>query len=272
MANQIGNTNMPVANQAAADRASTTNRARMQANTAQSAGQAMMSGPAVAQKAAGQAAQAQGQIAAQAQQTVIQKSVGQAQSDLHAADLRHKEQQTIHTEAMANRHTSLKSKMSELGRDVKKELLDDQLEFDKSQRETRFKTQRQLQDFMNIKGMDQQAMKNYQQSVEAAIQKDVHMMESAYKTLVQAESQASTDRNRMLDKEANARIKQAKKVLEEKLAKSRRRAGTFKRNMGIAKTAAGVGLMFVPGGQAAGASLAVSGASDAVEGEQQANS
>lgn len=272
MANQVGNTQMPVANQAAADRASTANRARMQANTAQSAGSAMMSGPAAAQKAAGAAATAQGDIAASAQQAEVQKSVSQAQGDLHNAQLRHAEQQTVHKEAMAQRHTSLRSKMSSLGRDVKQKLLDDQLEFDKTQREARFKTQRQLQDFMTVKAMDQQAMKNYQQEVQAAIQKDVMMMESAYKTLVQAEAQAQTDRNRKLDKEANARIKRAKEIIEEKLRKSRKRAGVMKRNMGVVKGAAGVGLMFVPGGQAAGASLAVSGASDAVAGEQQAQS
>ena len=269
MANQTGGTQMPIANQAAADRASTTSRARMQANaSAPSAGAAMMAGPAQAQKAAGIQATEQGQIAAEAQTAVVQKSVGQAQQELHATDLRQKEQQTIHAESMEKRHTAMKSKVAALGRDVKQKLLDDQLEFDETEREARFKSQRQLQDFLTIKAVDQQAMKNYEQSVQAAIQKDVMMMESAYKSLVQAENQHFEDKNRRLDKESNERIKKAKEVIEANLKKSRRRGAYVKQGLGVAKMAVGATAMYYTGGTVGG-SLVVSGGSEAVAAEQE---
>jgi hypothetical protein len=269
MANQTGGTQMPVANQAAADRASTTSRARMQANSAApSAGAAMMAGPAAAQKAAGVQAQEQGQIAAQAQEAVVQKSVGQAQQELHNTQLRQKEQQTIHAEAMGKRHASAKNRMNSFGRDIKQKLFEDQLTFDKTERETRFANQRQMADFMSIKAADEQSIKNYEQSVQAAVQKDIIMMESAFKALQQAEIQAATDSNRRLDKESAARIKKAKEILEAKIKKSRRRGAYVKQGLGVAKMAVGATAMYYTGGTVGG-SLVVSGGSEAVAAEQE---
>ena len=271
MANQTGGTQMPIANQEAADRASTTSRARMQANaSAPSAGAAMMAGPAAAQKAAGVQAQEQGQIVAQAQDAVVQKSVGQAQQELHDTELRQKEQQTIHAEAMGKRHASAKNRMNSFGRDIKQKLFEDQLTFDKTEREAKFANQRQMSDFMSIKAADEQSMKNYEQAVQAAIQKDIIMLESAFNALSHAEVEAAGDENKRLDKEANARVAAAKKAIAARLKRSRGRAAYTKQGIGVLKVAAGAYIATLPGGQAAGGSLAMQGGSEivAAEGEK----
>jgi len=256
------NTQMPVANQAAADNASTASAARMQANTAQSAGSAMMSGPATAQKAAGVQAQEQGQIAAQAQSAEIQKSVGQAQQELQAVEIRNKEQNIVHQEAMAKRHTAQRAAMSKLGRDVEAELFDKVLAFDKTEEEARFSNQRQMADYMKIIAKDQQTTANYEQSVQAAVAKDIEMMGHALKTLEQFEMNNMAKEEYRLNKELQERIKRAKEVMNEKLAASRKKADKFKKQMGAAKMVVGAGAMYATGGTV-GAGLAVQGANDA---------
>lgn len=253
---------MPVANQSAVDRASAVNQARMQSNLAMTSGQAMMSGPAAAQKAAGQMAKQQGQIAAQAKQAEIKQEVGLAQQELHNTAQRHDEQQIMHSENMAKRHESQRLKLSKLGRDVKQKLLDDNLEFDKTQRETRFRTERQLADFVTLKTQDEQALKAYAQSVEAAYKKDIIMMRAAYAALDREERHQFSLDERERNKQLEAEIKEYKARLEAEARRKRRGANGTARMIGAAKVAAGVYIATLPGGQTAGTSLAVSGAKD----------
>ena len=257
------NTQMPVANQAAADRASTASAARMQSNAAApSAGAAMMKGPAAAQAAAGAQAQEQGQIAAQAQSAEIQKSVGQAHGELQAVELRNKEQNIVHAETMAKRHTDQRAAMSRLGRDVEAELFTKVLAFDKTEREARFSNQRQMADYMKVIAKDQQTTANYQQSVQAAVAKDIEMMDHAMKTLQQFEMNNMSKESYRLDKELQERVKRAQEVIAAKLAESRKKAGKHKQMMGVAKMAVGAGAMYATGGTV-GASMVASGAGDA---------
>jgi hypothetical protein len=258
----INDLKMPVANQAAADRASTASRARMQSNLAMSSGQAMMSGPAVAQKAAGAQAQEQAQIVAQAGQAQVQQTAGQAQAELAQAALRQREQNAINSEEMAKRHDSQRAKLASFGRDVEQELLTKQLSFDKTQREDRFADQRQLADFVRMEAADEQSLRNYTQAVEAAIDKDITMLESAYKTLVQAEYGEFADREQTLDEESMARIKNAKKKIKADLDKAKKKAKTTKGWMAAIKIGAGAALIATGVGVGAGTSLAVSGAVD----------
>lgn len=253
---------MPIANQAAADRASVASRARMQSNLAMSSGQAMMSGPAVAQKAAGVQAQEQGQIAAQAKRAEIQADVGQAQQELHATDLRMREQQANHEEQMATRHTEQRNKLRMLGRDVEQKLLEDTLKFDKTEREARFANQRQLSDFLKTQAHDEQVIANYQQSVKAALDKDLIMMRGAFRALEAAEQHQFSLDERERNKELQDKIRAYKEDLQRKLDEQKKKNDSWGNMMAAGKMVVGGALLATGVGGAAGATLLASGASD----------
>jgi len=259
------NTQMPVANQAAADRASTASAARMQATAAMSAGQAMMSGPAVAQQAAGGQAQEQGQIAAQAQGATIQKSVGQAQQELHQTEIQNKERQIIHAEAMATRHSTQANKLNALGRDVKQKLLDNVMQFQEMNRQQKFIDQRNLEDFLTSKEVDKQTMLDYKQAVQASIDQEIEMMNHALITLTQAMQSDFMTAEFEKDEQLKQRVAMAAKAAKARLAKAKAKAGKFKKEMGFMKMAAGTAIIVGSGGTAtgAGAGLIASGAGDA---------
>lgn len=273
---------MPIANQGAADRAAAAaearrqanmstagvqSRARMQSSLAMTSGQAMMGGSVVAQQAAAIQAREQAAIAAETAKAELQLNVGQAQKELFDTELRMTEQQTIHEEAMKNRHTAQIAKLTAAGRDVKQKLLDDQIKFDRTQREVRFATDRQFADFMYTKTKDENALKEYEQAVNHAIEMDNIMVRSAFAALEQEERNQFAMDEYKRDQALLQKIRAYKAALEAKARAARRKQNGMGRMLGATKVAAGIAVAMTPGGQVAGGTLIGSGVAQYTQAE-----
>ena len=252
---------MPIANKAAAGRAQATQGVSLQ-NQLKAQGAAPTTPATVQQTAAGfetaqNTAALQGQ-AAEAGREATAASRGFQQDQLQTAEdnlARDREVEQTRREA--------EQRIASAGRDVAEQLLNKELAFNEQTRQAEFANERQLADYIASNSRDEQDFLQRSQDMVQASQEEVRALEWANQQMITAMKNDFQGTEAEKDRDAQKRIMQAQADLQRKIASEKKKSAALSKTLGAAKIVAGAAIgFFVPGGQAVGASMAVSGASE----------
>lgn len=179
-----------------------------------------------------------GQTAAQQTQLEAQQRVGQAQR------------------AVSGKARELENKLAKLNQEVKNELLDKQLEFNKDERGRTIFNERQLADWAIQNAKSEEEFLNYKQAAEQMHQRKMQMLEVAYQKLSAQLRGEARLKGQKLDQESRNRIEEARRKIEQKLRQEQIEEQNRQAIWSGVGTivGAGVGAFFGgPGGASAGA-------------------
>lgn len=160
------------------------------------------------------------QVNQQAAGTQLQNQATQIQSGL--ADLR-RGQDTQQLDA--------ERQFANINEQAKREMFDNRLEFQKDEQGRAFMNERQLADYAATHARDQNQFQNYQQSSEHLHDRQTQLLEAGYNKLTQELEFQNSLSNQKQDQQLKLRLEQARKDLENKIAKEKarkaNRAGKF---------------------------------------------
>ncbi len=140
--------------------------------------------------------------------------------------------------------------ISKLGRNVRQELFDKQLQFGKDERGRKFSNERQLADYAIANAHSEQDLAQKMQIMTQDAEKDLIMMEGVNNRLRQALQQGHNGKNQKLDQASKAKISAAIKRNEQLIADKKAKAAN--RSLIISG-------IFMAGGAAAGSFLGPAG-------------
>lgn len=205
---------------------------QMGAATAQHLGQQQV---AQAQQNVGQVQQAAG-AAIQQKSNEIQNSLAAQQQGLQRQQLTDEQQ------------------FFQIAGQKKQELFDARKQFNTDEMGRTFMNTRQLADYAKVNAESDEQLADYAQTAEQIADRNIQMMEVAYRKLEQALQFEQQSGSQKMDQQMKMELIQAKQELQRSIAKkkaeSANRAGMFSTGMGIAGAVAGS--FAGPGGAAAG--------------------
>jgi hypothetical protein len=190
------------------------------------------------------------------------KAVGTAERDFELGELERAEQNIKDQEQLTKAIEDQKNKL--VDRDIgitEDEFADKQL-IQKLNEEQDFHSETQ---FMDLARLQIDSDEDYQDMLLDSEQRVLTQQnEDEWELDVYNRAMADKDMLSKLQKDAAKmqEIENARRAAEEKAKQAAAKAGKQRKMIAVAKVGAGVGMMYVPGGQAAGASMAAGGASD----------
>jgi len=107
--------------------------------------------------------------------------------------------------------------LAKLGGDLKQQLFDSRLQFERDELGRKFSNDRQMADWAIVSAKSKEDLMNKMQSIQQAQQKELVMLKAAHARLTQALQQGFADEQRELDQASKARMIQAKADLEKKM-------------------------------------------------------
>lgn len=249
--------------------------AQAQAQNALTARQQMLQN---LQEVGGQALQAAGaeesirQGRAQlASQTALTEAGRAAKLDIAGAERAQKVQMTKEEAAQAERLQKLgidtearvsfltnkqREDLSKLGRDVKQQLFDSRLQFERDDMGRKFSNERQMADWAVATANSREELAGRLQTIQQASERELILLRAAHAKLSQALQQGFDDEKRELDQASKGRMIQAKADLERQIeAKAARGAAMGNIISGIASGAVAGFMAGGPAGAAAGAGI-----------------
>jgi hypothetical protein len=224
----------------------------------QQVAQAPVAGPRAAQALGAQQAAQAGQINLQAQQQTVQQQQqigqaaleaqrGQASLELGAKDLQRRK-----------RADELTGKLYQLDKGLKNKLLDESIAFEKDEMGRTLFNERQLLDYKLQSAKSDVEFQKYEQQMQELSTRRMTMLKIAYQKVQQELSQAQEMTQQQLSQAQTKRLVEAKRALEEKMAREAARRKNRAAMIGAVGAVAGavVGTLIAPGaGTVAGASL-----------------
>lgn len=195
-----------------------------------------------------QQVQQQGQQAAQVGQQAVQTQANEAQNTeaQRALDLGRTQQQ-------------LESDFAVTSRGLKADLYDKAMQFQKDEQGRTFLNEKQLLDYKLSRGISEEEWADYQQEATQAAEREIQLMESAYRKLEQDLSQDALDKRTDISNETRRQIVEMKAALERQIAKKKAAAANRSAMMGALGTVAGVGAVTLATGGTAPAAAILAG-------------
>ena len=133
-------------------------------------------------------------------------------------------------------------------------------------REAEFANERQMADYMALHAKDEEDFKNKAADMMRASEAKIYSLERASSVMLKAMANDFKSGQAQLDRDTQDRIRAAQKALADKIAKEKKKNNQMRKAIGAVKVVAGVVIGVVTSwtgvGAAAGASLAVQGASE----------
>ena len=212
-------------------------------------------GPEQAAQLGQQAATQRGQIQTQAVTdrgaATTQAAQTAIQSEAQAAQLT-QEQRALD---LTRTQSQLENEFSNLARGQKQDLYDRALQFQTDEQGRKYLNERQLLDFALSSGIKEEEWANAQQSAIQAADREIQMMEAAYRVLEQSMSQEALEKRTDISNAARLEILRNKDALERSIAKKKAAAANRQAAWQAGGTLIGGGLGFVLGGGPQGAVL-----------------
>lgn len=252
---------MPVANKRAAQQVDSANQIALQQQMKAAGSKAPVSSGDIQGLAAQQTAQdtqtAQGLQAAEAQRTAAGAARDFQSQQMDTAESRIQDQAQLDQQRM-----DAEAQLATLGRDVKEKLLDKELALDERTGKLNFTNERQMADLALQMATDENDMKKRLQSMEQASKQRVQIAQFQAQAYTQAMEFASRDRQLAADQSMMRELAERQREAEAELAAAKKKAAVTSKVIGAATAVAGAVIaVYVPGGQAVGASMVASGAS-----------
>jgi hypothetical protein len=160
--------------------------------------------------------------------------------------------------------------LANLGNDIKDQIIDSRLRFEKDERGRKFSNERQLRDYAISNARSEQDLRSELDSMQRDTERYILTMEFAEKRMTQILNQGYLSQKGDLDRQSILKIQQIKKELQDKLNKKKRDAANQRMIVGGVIMAAGVAATVATGGAAAPIAMpvATAGASYATGGGQ----
>lgn len=160
-------------------------------------------------------------------------------------------------------------RLAALDASTKKEMYDDQIQFEKDENgRTKFNTI-QLADYARLKAENDEQYKNYAQQATQASSRRLQAMDNAYRVLTQQLEQKYKLAEQKKDQDSMRQIIATKQAMEEKIAKEKAKAANTNAMFSTAGTVIGGVIGAVGGGtQGAGVGMAAGGAAGGLAGNQ----
>lgn len=181
-------------------------------------------GPGAAQQLGAQQAARAGQIQLGAQQTGQQQAqlVGQMGLEEQARGQRQRgfEQQI----ALTQKQRAAADRLSRIDRDIKNQLLDQQLQFRRDRAGQELLNERQLADWALSKAQSAEDYAEYAQAAQQVYQREIQMMDRANKVLTQALQQGQTRDGKILNQNLRKELIQQKRALEHQIQRKQQEA------------------------------------------------
>lgn len=111
-----------------------------------------------------------------------------------------------------------------LGRDVKAQLFDSRMSFEKGEAGRKFANERQLMDFAVVSAKNEEDLKNKLQIMQNTAKKELIMMEAAYQKISSALERGYLDEKRELDQKTKAQLMEMKQAAERAMKRKARNA------------------------------------------------
>lgn len=222
---------------------------RQQAEATQTSQQSQLVGQQAQQADAARAAQAQVSEADRSQKLQFTQAELAQQAELQRQGLEFDKNLSFLTDKQ-------RADLSRLGRDVKAELFDKRLQFDRDEAGRKFNNDRQLWDFNVATAKSEEQLKSRQQDLIQAHERKSLLLSRAYDILIQQQQIAFAQAEQRKDHESKRKIAEYIRDLKKKQADTQSKAN--KRAMVLQSTAAGAaaGSSGVPGyGTAIGAGV-----------------
>jgi hypothetical protein len=213
--------NLPVADQTLQNQKDATAAIQLKQAVAQSP----TSGPKTAQQLGGAAQAVRGQAAVQQQQQKAQTVQNIGQLGQQAQQLQDTVAVSSEQRKLSKEQRVLTNQLSKLSLDLKTDLLDKQLTFEKDESGRAFMNTRQLADWARLNAENQVEFNKYQQMANQASQRKLLMLETAQKKLQQELAQRQSRTQTKLDQEQNLKLAQMQRAMQEKIANERNKAG-----------------------------------------------
>ena len=213
-----------------------------------------------------------GQLERGARETGQAKDLAQAEA-LQQAEITQKKQLTGRELAQAERLQTLgiaydakasfltlkqREDLAKLGGDVKQQIFDSRLMFDETEGRRKFTNERQLADWTAANARSQVELQSKMQELKQTSDKELIMLESAYKRLTQELTMESKDRQREVSQGARAQIAEAQAAIKRAIERNKAQAANTRSIFqGVGTIAGGVigGIYGGPAGAMAGASI-----------------
>lgn len=258
---QTAGMQMPVASKSAAQQVQATNDIALQQQMKQAGANTPVT-TADIQNLGTQQAQQQTALGQAEQQASLSDTINSAQRDFQTQQNQAAQQGIMDDQARAQARIDAEERLASLGSDVRETLLDRELRLNENTNQLQFTNERQMADLAIKLSTDERDLANNLREMEQASNKEMQAAQFEVEAYAQAQDFIKRDRELSADIDLQRRIAQAQRDAEDRARKARKKAGVTRKIIGAAKIAAGVAIATVPGGQAAGASVAVGGASD----------
>lgn len=160
--------------------------------------------------------------AAGQQQLAAQQQAGQQAQQLSQAALAEQQRagaQAVGQQQLATQRQAISTadRLGKLDQNLKNQLFDQQMTFQRDEAGRTMLNDRQLLDYARAKAHSDEQFRNYQQQVEQASQRKIAILEAAHKKLTQEMEQASQGRRQRLDQKTQEELVNMKRHLEKKL-------------------------------------------------------
>lgn len=246
--------NLPVADQTLQNQKDATAAIQLKQAVASSP----TTGPRTAQQLGGAAQAVRGQAAVQQQQQKAQTVQNIGQLGQQAQQLEDTVAVSTEQRKLSKEQRVLTNQLSKLSLDLKTDLLDKQLTFEKDESGRVFMNNRQLADWAVQNAENEIEFNKYKQMATQASERKLLILETAHKKIQQEVEQRQTRKETKLDQEQNLKLTQMKRAMEEKITNERNKT-TQKAAVWKAVGTIAVGAAVVAsGGTAAPALLAAS--------------
>ena len=251
---------MPVANKRAAQQVESANQIALQQSMKGAGAGAPVNAGDIQGLAAQQAGQS-AQLGAAVQAGDATRVAQTAQRDMQTQQISQEEQNVTNQIAQSKARTDAEAQLSALGRDIQENILDKNLALDERTNQLKFTNERQLADTIATIARDENDLNSKLQEMKQASEIRAQAAQFAADSYAQAMEFASKDRQLSADEDLMADLARRKKEAEENVRRAKKKAGVTSKIIGAATAVAGAAIAaYVPGGQAAGAGMVVSGA------------
>lgn len=158
--------------------------------------------------------------------------------------------------------------LASLGADVKQQLFDSRMQFERDENGRKFSNDRQMADYAISSAKNEQELQDRMQSMMQVHERELFALEAANKQLGQALQNGFLDKDRELNQAQKKKLTEMKTATEKALAKKRRASANKRLIIGGAMTVAGAAMIATGVGAAPGAAVMGTGASYATSGGQ----
>jgi len=153
-------------------------------------------------------------------------------------------------------------RLAALDNAAKREVFDSQLQFKKNTADQTQFTQRQLLDYAKVNAKSDEEFKTWSQRTQQASRRNIQILETINSRLEEQLRSGYAKGKQKLDQESRLELTRLKRENDQAIARARANGANTAmagQAIGGVMTAVGTGLMFVPGGQIAGAGLMIGG-------------